>query len=166
MSQREIMVIGEHPDIGKRFGRLVVIRKAKSYRSPGGSTKARLYCKCDCGQRVVVNVGHLRSGKIVSCGCRMREPKPHHGYSGTPTYRSWCAMKQRCLYKRSPKYHLYGGRGIRVCNRWLRFENFLKDMGERPRGKTLDRKNNNLGYFKKNCRWATAAEQRNNQRGR
>jgi hypothetical protein len=90
-----------------------------------------------------------------------------HGRSGDPTYRSWDAMKHRCSNKKANRYDLYGGKGITVCKRWFKFENFLKDMGERPSGKTLDRKDGTKGYYKDNCRWATSKEQaRNTKRNR
>lgn len=81
-----------------------------------------------------------------------------------PTYQTWQDMKQRCLNPRCQNYANYGGRGIKICRRWMVFENFLTDMGERPVGLTLERKNNDGGYSKRNCRWATRAEQRRNQR--
>jgi hypothetical protein len=88
------------------------------------------------------------------------------GIKQSPTYISWCSMKQRCLDPNRKDYHYYGGRGIKVCERWHKFENFLKDMGERPEGKTLDRKNNDGNYIPDNCQWATSKEQCNNRRAR
>jgi hypothetical protein len=87
-----------------------------------------------------------------------------HGMRGTRVYNSWQAMKKRCLNKNRKNYKYYGGRGIVVCEKWMEFENFYKDMGECPRGKTLDRINNNLGYFKENCCWSTPRQQNNNRR--
>lgn len=85
---------------------------------------------------------------------------PSHGYSRTPTYRSWQSMKTRCYNEASFKYPDYGGRGVTVCKRWLKsFEAFLADMGERPEGTTLDRRDGKKGYSKANCRWATREEQ-------
>jgi hypothetical protein len=92
---------------------------------------------------------------------------PTHGHSvckKSPTYVSWIAMKQRCLYEKAESYSNYGGRGIRICNEWLKFEAFLRDMGERPEGKTLERDNSDRDYCKDNCRWATPVEQSNNTR--
>jgi hypothetical protein len=91
-----------------------------------------------------------------------------HGHwsanKATRTYVSWRAMRTRCLNPASDKYAAYGGRGITVCARWRHFENFLADMGERPKGLTLDRRNNEGNYEPANCRWATAKEQRLNRR--
>lgn len=87
----------------------------------------------------------------------------YHYYSYTPTYKSWIGLKQRCCCKTSSDYKRYGAKGIKVCKRWVNsFENFLKDMGERPLGMTLDRKNNLKGYYKRNCKWSTPKEQSNN----
>jgi len=86
------------------------------------------------------------------------------GYSTSPTYNSWKGMVQRCANATSSDFSRYGGRGIAVCRRWLRFENFLRDMGERPKGTTLDRKCNSGNYCKSNCRWVTQLEQANNRR--
>lgn len=87
-----------------------------------------------------------------------------HGLTGSPTYNTWASMKQRCLNPNSPKYRLYGGRGITICDRWLKFENFLADMGERPPGLTLDRIDNDGDYEPGNCRWATSTQQIANRR--
>lgn len=87
-----------------------------------------------------------------------------HGKRGSKAYEVWDNMKQRCLNKNNTRYHDYGGRGITVCARWMKFINFYKDMGDPPRGKQLDRINNDKGYCKKNCRWSTRKEQGLNKR--
>ena len=93
----------------------------------------------------------------------MKGPNWRHGHTWeggvSPTYMSWTAMKNRCLNPKHPAFHNYGGRGITICRRWMRFEGFLLDMGERPAGRTLDRIDGNRGYNKRNCRWATMQEQ-------
>ena len=87
-----------------------------------------------------------------------------HGMWQTPTYRSWYAMKRRCTNQKYRDFRLYGGRGIKVCDRWKSFENFFADMGVRPEGKTLDRIDNDGNYESGNCRWATPKEQQANRR--
>lgn len=115
---------------------------------------------CICGKEKEVFIGHLRSGKSTSCSCM---GKRKHNMSWTPTYNTWDSMKQRCLNKANDRYSSYGGRGITICSSWENsFENFLNDMGERPVGKTIDRIDNNLGYFKDNCRWVTHKENSRN----
>ena len=88
-----------------------------------------------------------------------------HASSRSPTYQTWRSMVKRCRYPSNANYAYYGGRGIRVCDEWLSFEGFLRDMGERPKGKTLDRIDVNEGYNPWNCRWATRTEQQAHRRG-
>lgn len=152
--------------IRQRFGRLVVISCASSDRFG----KRRFVCLCDCGNQTTVNASSLLRGLTKSCGC-IRLEKPNrisHGHtsgrSKSPTYNSWTAMLDRCTRESHPYYSYYGGRGIQVCARWMKFENFLADMGERPESLTLDRIDPDGNYMPENCRWATRKQQRANQR--
>lgn len=149
--------------IGKRFTRLVVLNE------DGKNGNGFLYsCQCDCGSVKTISGPLLRDGKVKSCGClkseQMSAKNTTHGASKSSAYQSWQAMKNRCLNQNQLAFKNYGARGITICDDWLNFETFLKDMGERPKGTTLERKNNALGYSKENCVWATIAEQNKNTR--
>jgi len=152
--------------IGFKSGLLTVIAQAKTVK------RRRMWiCLCSCGNLHTVMGKYLRRGEVKSCGCLHRQPilgyKKHgHTIGGkfSPTYSTWASMIQRCNNPKSTIYYKYGARGIIVCNRWLNFKNFLADMGERPSGKTIDRKNNLLNYTPNNCRWATLKEQAQNTR--
>lgn len=156
--------------LGKVFGRLQVVSHLPSKKTDGGNSVTQWQCKCDCGQFVSVSTTHLTKGHTQSCGCRaidvQRTVNVTHSMSGTRTYRSWRAMINRCTNTKLAAYGRYGGRGITVTERWLSFENFHQDMGDRPEGKTLDRINNDGNYEPKNCRWATIKEQNSNKRPR
>lgn len=144
---------------GERFGSLLVKQRA------GSNTLGVLWsCACDCGGTIFARTSALRSGNTRSCGCYQRTHAVRHGSSGTPTYKSWAAMLARCRNENHQAFADYGGRGVAVCERWQRFENFLADMGKRPSGRTLDRIDVDGNYEPTNCRWATPAEQRRNQR--
>lgn len=154
--------------IGQKFGRLAV--KERSENDKEG--KVQWLCLCDCGELTIVRRSNLRSGNVNSCGCLQKELASQraiknfttHKHTNTSTYGTWKQMIQRCTNPKHIGYKYYGGRGIKVCKRWLKFKNFLEDMGERPLNRSIDRINNNLGYCKENCRWATNYEQSTNKR--
>lgn len=125
-------------------------------------------CLCKCGNIRILRGSEISSGLYISCGCYRREligkRSVTHGMSCTPTYISWCSMKNRCLNPKYPSYPEYGGSGIKMCARWDLFENFLADLGVRPKGTTLDRIRNQEGYFPGNCKWSTLSEQCRNRK--
>lgn len=149
---------------GQKFGRLTVLEKA-------GINKNRVIlwkCVCACGKIKIVRSVSLRNGHTKSCGCLqkdiIRKIRTTHGMQKTLIYKIWAAMLQRCNNPKDKAYKDYGGRGIKVCERWLKFENFFADMGERPENLTIERIDNDKGYYKKNCGWRSRTEQARNQR--
>jgi hypothetical protein len=153
--------------IGDRFGRLVVLEKTLT------KSRAHWICQCDCGNQKEIRSDSLYSGNTQSCGCLAIESaiiagknSKTHGLRNHPLYSIWSNMKNRCYNPACKDYKNYSNSGITVCNRWLdSFENFYEDMKDSyVVGLTLDRKDNSLGYYKENCRWATAKEQAINRK--
>jgi hypothetical protein len=149
---------------GKRIGRLVVLMRVGN--SSNGT--ARFLCRCDCGTTKEVRSIHLNKETTQSCGCIQVEntklSNTRHGLKKSKSYNTWTHMIQRCENPVNDSYKYYGSRGISVCVRWHKFENFYLDMGEKPEGLTLERIDNNKGYEPSNCKWATIKEQNCNKR--
>lgn len=155
---------------GLRFGRWVVLSRADN----DCRGQARWRCQCDCGNVVEsVNGKNLRAGLSVSCGCfkvemtRLKNATHGHTRNKSPskTYNTWRGMIARCENPSDKSYPFYGGRGVVVCERWRRFDDFLADMGERPHGRAeIDRIDNAVGYQPGNCRWVSHVENMRNTR--
>ena len=148
---------------GRRFGKLIVIYRIENDKYHN----AQWLCKCDCSNETIVPSNRLKSKNTRSCGCL----RTFHNYRcrniNNKTYITWKNMIQRCYYTKHHRYKNYGGRGIKVCKQWLKpkgqgFLSFLKDMGEKPEGLTLDRIDNNSNYCLENCRWDTYETQSRN----
>lgn len=151
--------------IGEVFGRLTVTGEAS--RSKAG--RKRWLCRCACGKEVVVSRSNLTTNHTRSCGCLGAEcaarRRTTHGMTSSPEHKTWRSMRKRCSNPNDTCFDDYGGRGIKVCERWAAFENFLADMGKKPSSKhSLDRLDNNGNYEPGNCRWATVVQQARNRR--
>lgn len=149
---------------GQRFGRWTVL----SFDGIRGRFRCWI-CRCDCGTERSIRGSRLKSGESQSCGCISRERmtliNTKHGDSFDPLYAVWSSMKVRCSNRNFIHFKDYGGRGISVCDRWLKYENFRDDMSPRYRsGLTLERRDNNAGYSPDNCYWATSLQQGRNKR--
>lgn len=151
----------KHDLTGSTFGRLTVVGFDPSKRCSG---KSYWRCVCECGQHSSVSANNLKMGRVKSCGC-VKPGNRTHGMSSMPEYRVWKGMKARCERPTSQDWNLYGGRGIRVCERWSSFPLFLEDMGERPsKDHSIERDDVHGDYCPGNCRWATKTEQARNKR--
>lgn len=167
-------------EIGEKKYRLTLISKESRYGKSNsrGWKQLRHYgvFQCECGKRIEAEIYSVdgKKANTQSCGClrleKLREKLITHGRGSRrfsehyQTYSSWQHMKDRCLNPKNKYYKNYGERGITVCDRWMTFENFLDDMGDRTKELSLDRIDNNKGYSKENCKWSTRKEQMNNTR--
>ncbi|KKM72229.1 hypothetical protein LCGC14_1422620 [marine sediment metagenome] len=154
---------------GQKFERLLVVKYAGKKKS--GATL--WLCVCDCSKEKIIIGSHLKNGNTKSCGCLQKEiasiSHAKHGHKTraktSKTYQSWQSMIKRCVNPKNKDYLHYGGRGIKVCQRWRNsFENFLKDMHEAPEGYQIDRIDNDGNYCKSNCRWVTSRINNRNKR--
>ena len=141
---------------GRRYGKWLVLGKSLSRTRPVYWT-----CQCICGAVRDVQAGSLKNGTSTSCCSCARTS---HGEARSSTYRCWVNMRQRCKNVKHPQYKDYGGRGIAVCEEWATFKTFFEDMGRKPERLSLERVDNNAGYCKSNCIWATKTEQVRNSR--
>ena len=165
-----------HTFAGEKFGRLTVLYDF--YNDKVNKDHHYCHCICDCENKTEVDTKaiYLKSGKTKSCGCYSKEHPAHqiHGMSNTRFFKIWMSMKYRCYNRNSEDYKNYGGRGIKVCDRWLElFTNFKEDMYESylahvdkygEKDTSIDRIDADGNYCKENCRWATQETQQNNRR--
>jgi hypothetical protein len=145
--------------IGKKFGKLTILSFSKKIND----NNSFFLCSCECGKVTTPQPRHILKGNTKSCGCA----RIKHRMGKSTTYNTWRDMIQRCTNPNAPNYKWYGARGISVCDEWTRkggFMQFLSDMGDKPTSMWIERLDNEIGYSKENCIWATPAENLKNKR--
>ena len=160
--------------VNTKINKLLILSEGEPHRTKGGYVHRTLICKCECGNTKQIQMSSVLNNITISCGCycssinseRMKVKNKKHGFHGTPEYNIWQSMKKRCLNKNHKSYKDYGARGINICEEWVySFKNFINDVGLRPtKNHSLDRIDNNKGYFKGNCKYSTKKEQARNMR--
>lgn len=158
---------GREPNLpGDKYNRLTLLEEVP--RQSVRPSKRLWRCVCECGKGATVTLDHLKTGHTNSCGCwnreRLSETRTTHGMTGTRTRKIWSHIVQRCTNQNHPKWFDYGGRGITLDPRWLKFENFFADMGEAVGNLSIDRIDNSKGYSRENCRYTDATTQARNTR--
>lgn len=162
------MIIRTEEMIGKKFGRLTVLERADDYMAKSGKREAAVLCKCDCGNTKRLRASVLKNGNTRSCGCYRREASSMrnstHGLSHSRIWNTWCLMIERCERENNKSYKNYGAKGIRVCDEWHKFENFVAWAMTNGYDETLtiDRVDSSKDYCPENCRWADRKTQNNN----
>jgi hypothetical protein len=155
---------------GNSYGNLLVVSHSHSvFRNPRQGSYQYWICRCFCGEVTTVLANNLVKKNTTSCGClgsrnNLKNVAKTHGLSKRPIYKTWHGMMQRCSNPKNISYKYYGARGIKVCESWKKFENFYKDMGDKPcENLSLDRIDSNGDYSKENCRWTDWITQANNR---
>lgn len=145
---------------GQKFNKLEILKQVEQSKCG----KSQWLCRCDCGNEKIIRGDHLKSGHTKSCGCLASKHGHYKNGEKAKIYQVWLNMIDRCTNPSNNYYNDYGGRGIIVCEEWRKFSNFSEDMCEVPAGLQIDRIDNDKGYYKSNCRWATTKQQSRNRR--